>query len=238
MDDPHGDRPIDPGREFLVEGRLCGREYSAESIVRAGRTEHVLLMEDFLADDRFFELGFAWPPLELSGARQAEFRQAFDSALSALELDNTSANVALIDDERYGPIIVEINAGRPGGQMMGVLAKVAAGVDLSAEYLSLALQLPGPARAGARMPSPLATLTIPGAACGRLVAMHGLDQVREHPDVLAVVPLVSPGELVSDDHETHPLTVLVAGLGTHEELIAAHREITAMVRFEFTDAPT
>ncbi len=237
VDDPDGDRPVDPGREFLVEGCLTGREYSAETIVRAGRAEHVVLMEDFLADDRFFELGFAWPPPELSAGRQEEFRQVFDRALSALELDNTSANVALIDDERRGPTIVEINAGRPGGQMMGVLARVAAGVDLTAEYLALALGLSTPQRAGARMPPPLATLTIPGTGSGRLVAMHGLDQVREHPDVLSVLPLVGPGELISDDYETHPLTVLVAGLSTRAELIAVHQEIAALVRFEFADTP-
>jgi predicted ATP-grasp superfamily ATP-dependent carboligase len=223
---------VDPARTFLVEGMLRGREYCADVIVRAGAVEHVLLLDKFLVDDDYFERGFAWPPLDLPEERAALIRRAVDDAIAALGLRNTTAHIELIDDVTLGPAVVEVNAGRTGGQILGLLASVATGVDVRAEHVALATGAPPPPRGRPRLPPPLATLSYFPEGSGRVVALHGLDDVTLHPAVIAVVPLCQPGDVLDDEIETFAINVLVYGLETRRELVQAYDEIARLVSVE------
>jgi hypothetical protein len=227
-----GRRHVDPTRAFLVEGLLRGPEYCADVVVRDGEVEHVLLLDKFLVDDRFFERGFAWPALDLDPEREALVREAIEGAIAALGVDNTAAHVEVIDDEAGGPTVVEVNAGRPGGQIVVPLAVAATGVDLCAEHVSLALGQARPPRGRPALPPPLATFSLFGEGSGRLVRIHGIEALERHPDVVRVFPMASPGDLVSDEYETFPVNVLAAGLATREELLRAYAEFSALIRLE------
>ncbi|HXM53943.1 MAG TPA: ATP-grasp domain-containing protein [Candidatus Dormibacteraeota bacterium] len=236
--DVPGAEPLDPTRVFLVEGLLRGAEYSVDVLVRDGAVEHVLLLDKFLVDARFFELGFAWPPLGLDAGRERLIRRVVDDAVAALGIDNTTAHVEVIDDACLGPTVIEVNAGRPGGQVIVPLAAVATGIDLCAEHVALALGAPPPAREPALLDPPLATLSVMPDAHGEVVAIHGLDAVSRHPDVVGVYPMCEPGDVLPEDWETFPINVMVAGVAIRERLVEIHAEVSAMVRVETVQGGT
>lgn len=235
--DPDTGQQLRPDRCFLVEGMLSGSEYSVEVVVRDGAVEQVLLLDKFLVDGDYFERGFCWPPLDLPDDRAALLSRAVDGAVTALGIDNTTAHVEVLDDPVLGPTIVEVNAGRPGGQIIGLLADVGVGVDLRAEHLALTLGEPAPRRAGPKLPPPLATLTLYPDRPGTILRLDGLDAVEQHPDVITMVQAAYPGDRLDTDHETFPVNVLVAGLETRQDLLSTYRELDDALDFVMTDQP-
>lgn len=227
-----GRPPIDPTRAFLVEGLLRGPEYCEDVVVRDGQVEHVLMLDKTIVDDRFFERALAWPPLDLDPDRETLVQEAIEGAIEALGIDNSAVHVEVIDDEAAGPTVVEVNGGRPGGQLVVPMALAATGVDLCAEHLALALGRPRPARMAPTLPPPVTSFALFGEGAGRLVRIHGLEALERHPDVVRVVPMASPGDIVSDEYETFPVNVLAAGLATREDQLRAYAEFSALVRLE------
>jgi biotin carboxylase len=228
--DPDAGQAMDQTRTFLVEGLLRGTEVCADAIVRGGAVEHLLMLENALPDEQFFGRGFTLPPVSLPAGRQAAMWRAVDGAVAALGIDNTLVHIEVIDDAELGPTVVEVNAGRGGGVLIGPMVEACLGADLREEYLSLVLDLPAPPRADARMPTPLANLVFFPPEQGRLVALEGLDQVEEYPDVVMVRP-PETGGVASADHESSPLNVLVYGLESAAELRSVHDELAAMLRW-------
>jgi len=221
---------IDPTRSFLVESALQGKEYCLDVIVRDGEVEPVALIEKFLIDERFFERGFVWPPFELPQRTRERMIEAADGVVRALGLDDTVAHVELIDDATAGPVVVEVNAGRPGGQMLGTLILLTTGVDMGAELVALCQGAPRPVRDAAKLPIPLATLTIFGHGNGRLLRVEGLDEVADMPDVIAMMPLVHPGDLLTDEYEIFAVNVLVGYFADRTELTSTYAELDSLVR--------
>jgi biotin carboxylase len=222
---------VDPRRAFLVESRLRGREFCVDLIVRDGAVEQLPLVDKALVDERFFELGFVTPPFGLAPDREAAIRRAVDAAIRAIGLENAVAHVEVIDDETLGPAIVEINAGRPGGPSPHTLYRLTAGVDMVAELVAVARGARAP-RAAPVLPTPLGTLTIFGAGTGRLRAIHGLDRVAAHPDVLEVIAIRGPGDPISAERETHVLLVVTAGFLDAGDLAETYDEVNRLVHIE------
>lgn len=227
--DPDTETRLDPTRVFLVESMLTGREYSVELVLRDGEPEPVLVLDKFLVDGDHFECGFCWPPLELAADRVTALADTAVAAARALGLDRTLAHVELYDDPRLGPTVVEVNAGRGGGQLIGPLTAVATGVDPRAELIALATGGPRPQRSAPTLPPPLATLTVFGRESGRLVAIEGLDEARIHPDVISTVVATAIGEHLDHSYETFPINFLVAGLETRDELAQTYQELADTV---------
>jgi len=148
----------------------------------------------------------------------------------ALGLNDTVAHVELIDDAAAGPVVVEVNAGRPGGQMLGTLILLTTGVEMGAELVALAQGAPPPVREAAKLPIPLATLTIFGHGTGRLVRVDGLDELAEQPDVIAMLPLVSPGDELTDEYEIFAVNVLVGYFAGREDLTELYSDLESLVR--------
>ncbi|MBE8521246.1 ATP-grasp domain-containing protein [Amycolatopsis sp. H6(2020)] len=226
---------IDPLRVFLVEGLLDGPEYAVDVLVRAGAAETVTVVGKPLIDERKFELGMVCPPFGLSGERAAAIRRAAADAVLALGLDQTCAHVEVIDDAELGPVVVEVNAGRPAGGAQPALLKLATGIDVTAEAVSLALGTPPPAR-GTGLPVPVGYLIVYAEGAGRLVRVEGTGEVADLPEVLDVVTIVSPGQVLTDDQEIYAVNVLVAGFADADDLAALHAEATKLVRFELEEA--
>lgn len=230
--DPGG-QPVDGTRALLVEGMLRGREYSADVIVRDGDVEVGLVLDKFLVTEEFFECGFVWPPLDVCTPEWGQLiADTVTRAIRALGLENTVAHVELIDDEQLGPTIVEVNAGRPGGQIIGLLMRHAVGWDVAAEHLALALGDPPPLREAPLLPPPLATMTVFPERSGRVRSLHGLEELAKHPNVVSVVPHVKPGDLVSAELETYAVNALVSSLGTRRQLLDLYAEMTRIVRID------
>ena len=225
------DGGLDPQTTFLVEGRLQGREFCLDVIVRDGQVEQLPLVDKFLIDERFFELGFVCPPLDLEPDLADGIAGCVDDAVLALGLDNTVACIEVIDDELMGPTVVEVNAGRPGGQLVGLVYELCTGVSTTAELVGLARGVPA-ARVEPLVSVPLATFTLFPGQTGRLRAVHGLEEVAELPEVVRVVPAVSPGDLISDDFEIWAVNLLVAGLTDYQELTDFYAEASSLVRFD------
>jgi biotin carboxylase len=221
---------IDPSRSFLVETMLDGPEFTLDFVVRDDEVEVLPVVDKFLIDDRFFELGFVSPPLGLPAEREKLIIEHTAAAVRALGLDNVAGCVEVIDDEHAGPTVVEVN-GRPGGQLLGTLYGLRTGVNTGAEVISLARGVPCP-RDEPPLPIPLATLTVFPERTGRLRAVHGLDKVAELPDVIRVVPSVRPGDLVTTDYEMFAVNLVVAGFVDYADLVDVYQQATELVTFE------
>ncbi|SFB44007.1 ATP-grasp domain-containing protein [Amycolatopsis marina] len=226
---------IDPAKVFLVEALLRGPEYAVDVLIRDGEVEPVEILDKPLIDEHKFELALSCPPAGLSEERAGLVVAAASAAVRALGLDNTCAHVEVIDDEVSGPTIVEVNAGRPAGSIMPLLAKLRTGIDVIAESVTLALGIPAPPRENAKLPIPLGMLILYPPCGGRLAAIHGLDEVAALPEVINVITTVSPGEVLSDEQETYGVNLVVAGFTDHDDLAALHAEAAKLIRFEMRD---
>jgi biotin carboxylase len=233
--DPRYHRPLgtlDPAATFLVEGFLDGPEYAVDVLIRDGVVEPVEVLDKPLIDERKFELVLSCPPAGLTEERTALVTSAASAAVLALGLDNTVAHVEVIDDKQRGPTIVEVNAGRPAGSIMPLLAKLRTGIDVFAELTALALGAPPPAREPAKLPIPLAMLILYASGSGTLRSIGGLDEVAALPEVVDVVTTVSPGQVLTDEQETYAVNLVVAGFADHDDLAALHAEASKLIRLE------
>lgn len=222
---------VDPARVVLVEGALVGRELCVDLVIRDGEVDQLGLVDKFLLDERFFELGFVSPPFDLPPQRQEAILACARDAVRALGLDNTVAHVEVIDDARLGPTIVEVNPGRPGGpgpMMLYLTAGVNTVEELVAAHRGAPAARPVPAA-----PVPLASFCMYARGAGRLRAVHGLERVAAHPDVVSVMRSIEPGDHVTDEHEVIVATVVVAGFGDREELVGTYHELDAAISLEF-----
>ena len=200
-------------------------------IVRDGEVEQLALIDKFLIDERFFELGFVNPPFDLPPERAERIRAHVTDAVRGLGIDNTLAHVEIIDDEKLGPAVVEVNAGRPGGAGPMVLTNLTTGVDTAAELLAVYRGAPSP-RTPPKLPVPLAVLNIFPTGTGRVRAVHGLDRVAAHPDVVSVDAGLAPGHVVSDEYESHAAGIVVAGFLDRDDLIETYQQLVAEVTLE------
>ncbi|TDP89066.1 ATP-grasp domain-containing protein [Labedaea rhizosphaerae] len=225
---------LDPSTAFLVEGMLRGPEYALDVVVRDGVVEPVEILDKPLIDERKFELALSCPPQGLSGERAALVADTGAAAVRALGLDNTVAHVEVIDDETLGPTIVEVNAGRPAGSIMPLLAKLRTGIDVFAELVALGLGAPPPEREAPQLPIPLGMLILYASGSGRLEAIHGVEELSELPEVLNVITTVSPGQVLTDEQEIYVVNLVVAGFADHEELAALHAEAASMIKLELS----
>jgi biotin carboxylase len=225
-------RLIQPDTEFLVEGMLRGEEYLLDFVIRDGEVELLVVFDKPLLDDRFFEQIVTSPPLDYSDELHDRLYRAGRDAVLALGLDNVMAHVEIVDDDRTGMTIVEVNACRPGGAIVTLITELRTGADSFAEVVSLAAGVPAPPRVAPRLPMQLATLTLFSPGSGRLVRIHGLDEVAALPEVLNVITAVSPGDVLDDEHEIYAVNLLAAGFQDKEDLLALYEEAGALVRLE------
>lgn len=235
--DPEG-RPVDATSEFLVESVLRGPEYDAEIVVVDGVVHTTLLMQVVTDPATHYIFGMVSPPVDLPPERVPLVLDAIQRAVVALGLDNTTANASVIDDVDAGPTLVEMNAGRFGGSMIGRLVWDLTGVDVRIQNLALAT--------GGTLPhvhakdvadGAVAALTVFAEQPGTVVEINGLDELRAHPKVTRVMPHVAPGDEIAPFHATYAVNAVVRGFTTIAELRELQREFSDLVRVVTVPAP-
>jgi biotin carboxylase len=231
-----GGEHVDPSRALLVESALVGPEFCVDLVVRDGEVDMLPVVYKAIMDKRFFELAFVSPAFDhpafgLSGEREEAIRSCVESAARALGLDNTVAHVEVIDDHRLGPTIVEVNAGRPGGPGPATLYRIGAGVDTIVEMLSAHRGAAAP-RHARRPTMPLASFCFHPTVNGRLAALHGLDDVEAHPDVVSITPMAEPGAVLSQEREVVLATAVVAGFLDSDDLAKTYWELFDLLQVE------
>lgn len=229
---------VDPRRAFLVESLIPGHEFSLDLVIRAGEIEHVALADKAILDEKFFECGFISPPLDLDPSVDARIRERVDAAVRAVGLDNTVAHVEVRDDPTAGACIIEVNAGRPGGQLLAQIFEMNTGVDMTAELVTASCGWPS-TRGAPTVPLTLASLTKYAHGTGRLVEMNGLEKVAEMPDVLAVIPQVRVGDPITDEFEVFAVNLVAAGFVDLDDLMETYRQADSLIELviEPTEAP-
>lgn len=237
--DDQASRALDPRSTFLVEQLLEGDEYSAEVIVRDGTIERVALFHKFLIDYAgFLERGFTCPALGPTPEREDLVWQHMEQSLAALGVDNTVAHVEVIDT-REGPFLVEVNIGRPGGQILVTAVQKATGIDLGAEVLALQLGRPQPERSTPTLTGRVTTLTVFPPHSGQLQRLEGLDHVAALPGVKEVIPFCKPGDTIDvQDKEFFAVNLLVNGIESRDELMALYEQAQDLIHFEIDPLPT
>ena len=229
------DRPLgglDPTRSFLVEGMLEGREHIVDLVIRDGAVVWIRNAGKPIVDGSFREPILMVPALGLSAELEQALRRQAVAAVHALGLHEGVAHVELIDDKELGPTIVEVNAGRPGGGVLSLMHELNSGIQLFAESLAAALGEPRPPQLDAKITIPVASSIVFADDSGRLVRIHGLDEVADLPEVLDVLPTVEPGQLIDAEHEVFVVNVLLAGFSSEAEVIDLHEEILQLVHLE------
>ncbi|WP_199536827.1 ATP-grasp domain-containing protein [Spongiactinospora gelatinilytica] len=179
-------------KDYLMEEYICGPEYSVETFSFAGRHVVVAITEKLVGSAHFAELGHAMPA-RVDAGTAAAITAATAEFLDVIGVADGPAHTELRISPR-GPLVIESH-NRIGGGRIGALVRAAYGIDLTHYTLAwpfgLVSALPGP-------PEPI------GAACarglvgrpGRIAAVEGVEELRKHPDVLAVDVSARPGAVV------------------------------------------
>ena len=227
--------PLDPRRQFLVEGFLAGREYTLELIARGGAFERVAIFEKLLVDPSgFLERAFTSPLVHLDAAGAGRLWDYAERCLRAAGIGETVVHVEVIDTPE-GARLVEINAGRPAGQILVRAVRELTGHDLIQEVLALATGRPAPPRPPAPDSGRITTFTVFPPRSGPLEGIDGLDAVAALPGVADVICYCKPGdELDVDDKELFAVNVLAAGADP-ADLLDLYGRIESAVSFHYAD---
>src|SRR5262249_50230854 len=150
----------DAEHTFLVEQLLEGQEFSAEIVVREEQFFRIALFHKFLINRRgFLECGFTLPPLDIVKGEEERIWRYIEHCLQALGVNETTAHVEVMLTPS-GPVLIEANVGRAGGQILAKAVKQATGVDLRSEVVAAYAQLPRPQPDTPTFTGQITTLTI------------------------------------------------------------------------------
>ncbi|MCF3134618.1 ATP-grasp domain-containing protein [Streptomyces olivochromogenes] len=205
-DEPAGEVGI------LAEEYLDGPEISAESLVHRGRVRiGAISWKGELTGPYFEESTLRAParlPAEILAAVEAEVIGAHHAF--GITEGTTHTELRLVGGVR--PVVLEMGARIGGGGFMHHIVHVGGGVDLAAEALRIHLgQEPD---CWSREPEPdgrvAASYLVPVGSGGRIVRVHGLDEVEADPRVDYVVRTVGPGDVLRPypDWSGYPAIVL------------------------------
>ena len=203
--------------QFLLEEYLTGAEYTLELVVGDGQVRRVAAFDKFIVDeDGFLECAFASPFVRGNGRTATDLWEYVQLCVSAVGVDDTVAHVEVMVTEA-GPRLIEINAGRPCGQILPRAVLDLTGVDLLGELLSLQTGMLPPLARPPTITGQVATYTVFPSRSGRVSQINGLETLARHEHVVDVIPYCSVGDWVDvEDKEFFALNVLTAGLRSDE----------------------
>ena len=218
--------------EKYLEGIPCGRlgDYcSVESIGFPGAPRHHVVLSKFCLVPPFRETGQIWPD-QLTGSQREAVLDTVDRALDALGATAgvTSTEVKLTP---LGPRVIEVN-GRVGGYVNELL-RHAGGSDPLVHAAEIAV---------GRNPKPV----VPAAEgilfqfnhlappeTTKLVAVHGMDRVRDIPGVISHRLLLAAGSPFTPGVQTRELDMLNARVDSVNEMFALLKAVADELVFEF-----
>lgn len=178
----------------LLEEYVQGPEISVEGYVRAGEVTVVSVTGKLLGPEPYFvEVGHI-VQREMEPAGRLAVEEYVAAVCRALDLDlgPFHCELRLAED---GPVLIEIGARLAGGHIIE-LVEMVTGVSLVRVLLAAATGRDVAAAAASGTPrakcAGIVGLTAPELST--FTSVHGLDEVREAPDVLDVQLFVEPGD--------------------------------------------
>ena len=167
---------------YLMEEYIPGPEFSVETFSFGGRHVVVAITEKLVDETHFAELGHAMPA-RLRAEDERRIEEAVAAFLDAVGLKDGPGHTELRLSPR-GPLVIE-GHNRNGGGRIQTLVEAAYGIDLVRYALAWPFGLvePLPAR-----PEPRAAGCVRGliGRPGTVAEITGAEELRAHPDVLAV----------------------------------------------------
>lgn len=182
--------------EFIMEAYVTGPEYSVESFSFNGRHIVVAITEKAMYDGTFVEVGHAMPA-RLPDTTEQSIVQATTDFLDAMELRDGPAHTE-IKLGADGPVVVESH-NRVGGDRINELVQSAYDIDLDTYAIGWPFGLV-PELTSRPSPKRAAATRFVLAEPGTVTVIHGLEEVRAHPDMVALDLNVRVG------HAVPPLT--------------------------------
>lgn len=218
---------------FLVEEFVTGEEFSVEGAFVDGRPRvFAVTGKEITAPPLFVELGHVLPA-PIPDPEAAALADEVERALVALGLRSGLFHVEAWSGPR-GIVLGEVHV-RPGGDYIHLLLETAFpklelfGVQLD-EALGREPVLPS-------APDGAAAVRYLTAPPGRIVAVHGWDEVRAHPDVRHAELDVSVGDIVPELSSSFDrIGAVVVRADTPDKARALARQLAERVRFELTGA--
>jgi biotin carboxylase len=176
----------------LAEEYLDGPEYSVEAFSFDGRHVVVAITEKLTDPDGFLELGHA-QPARLAERDRAALVDCTGTFLDAVGLRQGASHTE-IKLTAGGPKVIE-GHNRIGGDRIVDLLEAAYGVDFELLTVGWPFGLVEPLLQPPPLVRAAATRFIV-AEPGTVVGVDGVDEVRAHPDVLALDVTAAPGTIV------------------------------------------
>lgn len=231
---------VDHDSAFIVEQVIVGSRWhdldgfapyvSVESAALDGRRWHLAVTDRFPLLPPVLETGMCLPST-LRPDQQAEVIAVTERALEALGLDQGLAHTELMLTAD-GPVVIEVNA-RAGGALP-YLFPLAQGPDLTALAADLAGgQAPGPVVFGGH--GVFVALQHPLGV--DVTAITGLDEIRDLPNVRAVIGLHEPPHSTRSLQDTMAALVL-ADVPDGAAAVALHRACYRAFRGRYAGTTT
>jgi biotin carboxylase len=214
--------------EFLMEEYVSGPEYSVESFSFAGRHVVVAVTEKLTDDAHFAELGHALPA-RIDPVVEAAIESTVHGLLDAIGYTDGPSHTE-VRVGTNGPVVIESHC-RIGGDRIAALVESAYGIDLNGYAVGWPFGLVDEL---AERPRPL------GGACvrflhgeaGSLESVAGIEEVRDHPDVLAAELSAKAGDTVRalENNWDRLGLVLTRGTDTSAAVTLCEKLIESSVR--------
>lgn len=221
----------------LLEEELIGRNYapygdyvSVESIVQAGRVEHVAVTGKYKLVPPFRETGQFWPSA-LSSDEDELVRSLSGRAIGTLGLSNglTHTEIKLTES---GPRIIEIN-GRLGG-FVYQLYRQAFDIDLVRIAGEIALQLKAPFQSKETAGGVFFQFSnLPPADMAQLIRIRGGAEVRRRSHITSYSPLLRLPSRLVPGVSTQELDLLQGHVRRREQMFREIRSAASKLQFDF-----
>lgn len=232
------DLPVSPGRPFLVEEYLVGRDeypfgdYISVETASVNGSAHVLGVTGKLALLPPFREACQFVPSRLNPAEERSVARLASRAVEALGMVRGLAHteIKLTPD---GPRIIEVN-GRLGGHIDELYAR-AFGLDLLAIGLTLAAGTPAKLCHEPAGQVYYQYQNLGPASGGTLVGVTGLAAVRCLPGVTGYRTLVPRGQPVPPGVSTTELDLLTGHADDHDAMLDGIDKALAELTFTIAD---
>ena len=225
-----------PTGRVMVEEWLAGPQISTESVIGANwATTPGFIERNYARLDEFapfcIEDG-GQQPSALSGADQAAVAQMAERAARALGIANWTAKGDMVLT-RDGPKVIELAARLSGGWMSSVQVPTATGVDLVGIALRLAVGPPVTQEECLPQRQNGCAIRYYFAVPGRATAIHGIEAVRQLPDISRVEVFVAEGDIVqSPMNHTQRAACVIATGKTRQEAVARAEQAVGMIQVD------
>jgi hypothetical protein len=230
---------------LLVEEYLDGPELAVESLAHRGEVTVLSIGYKGEPTGPYFEEGVYRAPVRLRPDIQDAVVREVVAAHAALGVTDGPTHTELRLRGGVRPYLLELGARVGGSGVSHYIAEHVAGADLAGDALRIAAGLlprttstPGsPARPPTQMARAIgaaANYIVPCGGAGRIIAVHGLDELAGDPRVDHIVQMLHPGDVVRPypKFTGYPAFILSHHPST-EDAEEFHRSLGRRVRIDY-----